>query len=88
MKKLLTFYEKDNSTVYFESVPQKLPADKKLAEGLVMGKMEEYKLEEVEPVLLILPDEGSSAPPARTLERSDSDIARELQQKLNQGLEL
>lgn len=90
MKKLLTLYEKDNSSVYFESVPQKLTADKKLAEGLVMGKLEEYKLVEVEPVLLILPDDdgASSGPPARTVERSDSDIARDLQKRLNEGLDI
>lgn len=90
MNKLLHSWEKDNSSVYFEAVPQQVPADKKLQEGLVMGKMDPYKLEDVEPVLLTLPDEGggsgsSSRPP---IERSDSDVARELQRRLNEGLDI
>jgi len=106
MNKLLHLWERDNSSVYFESVPQEVPADKKLQEGLVMGKMDEYKLEDVEPVLLQLPDEGGSsasappppppypgAPPSYedigappSLERTDSDLARELQRQFDQGL--
>lgn len=92
MNKLLHMWEKDNSAVYFESVPQQVPADKKLQEGLVMGKIEPYKLDEVEPVLLVLPDEGESSgggggnrPPP--VERSDSDLARELQKRLDAGLD-
>ena len=76
---LLRAWEKDNSSVYFESVPQQLPAGRKLQEGLQMKKKAEYKLEEAEPVLLELP-EGA-------LERSDSDLARELQERLNAGEE-
>lgn len=103
MNKLLHMWEKDNSAVYFESVPQKVPADKKLQEGLVMGKQDPYKLDEVEPVLLSLPDEaessggGSSQPPPPppyssisrppAVERSDSDLARELQQRLDAGMD-
>jgi BRO1-like domain len=92
MNKLLHSWEKDNSSVYFEHVPQQVPADKKLQEGLVMGKMEPYTLVEVEPVLLILPGEGgdgggaSRARPA--VARSDSDIARDLQRRLNEGLDI
>ncbi|CAB9531207.1 expressed unknown protein [Seminavis robusta] len=88
--KLLHSWEKDNSTVYFESVPQQVPVDKRLQDGLVMGKMEPYSLAEVEPVLLILPDDtgggGGSSRPA--MERSDSDIARDLQKRLNDGLDI
>ena len=74
---LLRAWEKDNSNVFFEAVPQSVPADKKLREGLQMKKKTEYKLEEAEPVLLVLPDGA--------LERSDSDLARELQERLNAG---
>lgn len=42
-----------------------------------MNKTQPYKLEEIEPVLFVLP-EGA-------LERSDSDLARELQERLNAG---
>lgn len=77
MALLLRTWERDNSSVYFESVPQHVPAGKKLQEGLQMKKKIEYKLEDVEPVLLELP-EGS-------LQRSDSDLARELQERLNAG---
>jgi hypothetical protein len=79
MALLLKTWEKDNSAVYFEKVPRSVPAEKKLAAGVQMKKMEKYKINEVEPVLLTLP-EG-------LLERSDSDLARELQEKLNAGLE-
>jgi hypothetical protein len=79
MGKLLHSWEKDNSSVYFESVPQKVSADKKLEKGLCMNKVEKYHFADVDPVLLSLPEDA--------LKRSDSDLARELQQKLNQGLE-
>ena len=91
MNNLLHSWEKDNSSVYFERVPQQAPADKILQEGLVMGKMEPYILAEVEPVLLILPDDGGggggmSARPS--MARSDSDIARDLQRRLDEGLDI
>ena len=74
---VLHHWEKDNSSVYFESVPQHVPAGKKLQEGIQMNKMTKYELEQVEPVLLYLP-EGA-------LQRTDSDLARELQERLNAG---
>jgi hypothetical protein len=77
MALLLRAWEKDNSQVYFESVPQHVPADKKLQEGHQMKKKAAYELEPAEPVLLVLP-EGA-------IERSDSDLARELQERLNAG---
>lgn len=79
MKLLLQVWEQDNNQVYFERVPQHVPAGKKLQEGLQMNKKEDFKLEEVEPLLLHLP-EGA-------LERSDSDLAKELQERLNAGEE-
>ena len=77
MNLLLHIWEKDNTAVFFESVPQHVPAGKKLQEGIQMNKKDSYEMEEVEPVLLFLP-EGA-------LERSDSDLARELQERLNAG---
>jgi hypothetical protein len=82
MSLVLQTWEKDNTSVYFEGVPQHVPAGKKLQEGIQMNKMEEYKLEDVEPVLLFMP-EGTP----NKLERSDSDLARELQAKFNLGQE-
>ena len=77
MALLLRSWEKDNSSVYFTGVPQKVPADKKLQEGIQMKRKTEYKLQEAEPHLLILPENA--------LKRSDSDLARELQARLNTG---
>lgn len=77
MALLLRSWEKDNSSVYFTGVPQKVPADKKLQEGIQMKRKTEYKLQEAEPYLLILPEHA--------LKRSDSDLARELQERLNTG---
>jgi BRO1-like domain len=77
MALLLRSWEKDNSSVYFTGVPQRVPADKKLREGIQMKRKTEYKLQEAEPYLLILPENA--------LKRSDSDLARELQERLNTG---
>jgi BRO1-like domain len=77
MALLLRAWEKDNSRVFFAKVPQRVPATSKLAEGHQMKKMAEFVLEEAEPVLLELPDGA--------LKRSDSDLARELQHRINLG---
>jgi len=82
MAKLLQSWEKDNNAVYFQAVPQHIPAGKKLQKGIQMNKTEQYALEEVEPVLLVLPDEAEQG-----LTRTDSDLARELQRRLNMGEE-
>ena len=79
MAHLLKTWEKDNSSVFFEAVPHVVPVDKKLKSGVQLGKSEKYKINDVEPVLLELPEDA--------LKRSDSDLARELQKKLNSGLE-
>ena len=76
---LLKTWETDNSAVYFEKVPQVVPADKKLEKGLQIGKVEKYTIADPEPVLLSLPEDA--------LKRSDSDLARELQEALNSGLQ-
>jgi hypothetical protein len=76
---VLRSWEKDNSYVFFQAVPQSVPAGHKLKEGLRMNKSTKYELEEAEPVLLKLPDVP--------LQRTDSDLARELHERLNAGEE-
>lgn len=82
MQTLLKTWELDNSKVYFESVPQIVPPESKLQEGLKMGKQEAYKLEEVEPLLLTLPDDGKND---HSTTQSDSEYARQLQEQMNRG---
>ncbi len=72
---LLREWEKDNSNVFFETVPRSVPSDKKLQRGVRLNKVDKYHFAEVDPVLLSLPENA--------LVRSDSDLARELQEKLN-----
>lgn len=79
MALLLQTWEKDNSSIYFEKVPQSVPADKKLEKGVQIGKAAKYHVADVEPLLLSLPEDA--------LKRSDSDLARELQERLNAGIE-
>ena len=76
---LLHEWEKDNNSIYYNAVPQHVPAGKRLSEGVKMNRMEAYKLEDPEPHLLVVP-EGE-------LQRSDSELARELQERLNTGHE-
>lgn len=76
MALLLRSWEKDNSSVYFESVPQRVPASEKIQEGIQMKKMAPFELKEAEPVLLALPKD-------KMMKRTDSDLARELQARLN-----
>jgi hypothetical protein len=80
MALLLQTWEKDNSSVYFEAVPRSVPADKKLEKGINIGKADKYRVKDADPVLLALPEDA--------LKRSDSDLARELQEKLNAGLDI
>lgn len=79
MALVLKTWEKDNSHVYFEKVPRSVPEDKKLEKGVRISRVEKFKISTVEPLLLKLPDSE--------LERSDSDLAKELQDRLNSGLE-
>ena len=72
---VLREWEKDNSNVFFDTVPRSVPSDKKLQRGVRLNKMDKYHFAEVDPVLLSLPENA--------LVRSDSDLARELQEKLN-----
>eukprot|EP00934_Nitzschia_sp_Nitz4_P007282 Nitzschia sp. Nitz4//scaffold2_size372955//27627//28986//NITZ4_000359-RA/size372955-snap-gene-0.61-mRNA-1//-1//CDS//3329546584//7272//frame0 len=76
--KLLRTWESDNSHVYFEPVPQVVPVDKKLVAGIQLNKEEQYTVQQdVAPLLLSLSEEA--------MKRSDSDLAKELQDKLNAG---
>lgn len=89
MGAVLREWEKDNSNVYFESVPRFVPTDKKLEKGVRLNKADKYHFADVDPVLLSMPDNNGkgAAPgyPSAPLERSDSDLARELQAKFNAG---
>jgi len=79
MGNVLCEWEKDNSNIFFEVVPRSVSTDKKLERGVRLNKLEKYTLADVDPFLLSMPEDA--------LERSDSDLARELQQKLNAGEE-
>lgn len=79
MNLLLKTWEKDNSTVYFEPVPQVVPADKRLEKGVQLNKEEKYRIQDVDPLLLSLSEDA--------MKRSDSDLARELQERLNSGID-
>jgi hypothetical protein len=59
MQAVLSAWEKDNSIIYFDKVPLKLPAEKTLAQGVHMMKPDPFELEMVEPVALILPGEDA-----------------------------
>jgi len=92
MTELLDSWESDNSTIYFEKVPNPIPENRKLAKGLHMMKPLTYELGDVDPLPLSIPSNDmpplSSAPPSyseaqQQIVRSDEDFARELQEKLN-----
>mmetsp|Transcript_42922 Transcript_42922/g.43516 ORF Transcript_42922/g.43516 Transcript_42922/m.43516 type:complete len:280 (-) Transcript_42922:82-921(-) len=100
---VMRVWEKDNSTVYFERVPTSVPQGKKLAAGVNLMKAVSYSLEDnIEPLPLSVPGKLPSAvspaglqsldppppPPYDALKKSDSDLARELQEKLNAGEDL
>jgi len=79
MGTVLREWEKDNSNIFFDTVPRSVPSDKKLEKGVRLNKVEKYHFADVDPLLLSLPENA--------LVRTDSDLARELQEKLNSGLE-
>jgi len=83
MQTLLTSWDNDNSKIYFDKVPLSVPEDKKLLAGLQMMKPEEYKLDDVEPIpLIVSADAGGPVipPPA---EESDHEMALRLQEQWN-----
>ena len=75
MTQLLKYYEHDNSSVYFERVPPKVPEEKKLQGSVKLTKCTPFSLAIVDPLPLSLPDGG--------IRRSDSDLARQLHAQLN-----
>jgi len=75
MTLLLKEWEKDNSSVYYENVPSRVPEDIHLTTALQLTKCKPYSLKDVEPLPLTMPKKG--------MQRSDSDLARELQRTLN-----
>jgi len=77
---LLHHWEKDNNSIYFTSVPKQVPTAKKLQQGHQMNKQTNFAVPDVDPVLFALPDGA--------LQRSDSDLARELSERLNVGHEV
>jgi len=78
LKKLLKYWEDDNSSVYFDRVPPKVTAQDKLQKGHFISKVSPFTMsdEGVDPLPLVLPNHGA-------LQRSDSDLARQLEKKLN-----
>jgi hypothetical protein len=89
---LLKTWEDDNTHVYFEGVPKSIPQDQKLLKGIQLSKVDPFQLETVDPLPLSIPDKTKEDPPpppysSVSHKRSDSDLARELQEKINAGLE-
>lgn len=94
MQSLLSSWEKDNSLVYFDKVPPSVPSNKAL-KPIQLQKIDEFKLEAREPLPFSIPgtktDALSPPPPSyddamnngNQRDRSDSDLARELHEKLN-----
>jgi hypothetical protein len=85
--RVLHSWDKDNSSVYFESIPSQIPLSKRLPSGMKMIKEPQpYVVEDPAILPLSIPPERPppTAPP-ETLQRSDSDLARELQARFNAG---
>lgn len=89
LQSLLLSWEKDNSLVYFDKVPPSVPSSKAL-KPILLQKIDEFKLEAREPLPFSIP--ALSPPPpsyedatnnGNQRDRSDSDLARELHEKLN-----
>ena len=91
----------DCEKVYFDKVPDSVPVGKRIKKGMQMVKFGEWEganKEGIEPVPLSVKGKGEeeekweNMPPTaprqseeKGMERSDSDLARELQAKLNAG---
>ena len=94
MQSLLSSWEKDNSLVYFDKVPPSVPSQKAL-QPIQLQKVEEFKLEARDPLPFSIPGTkhcaSSQSPPSyedasnigNFRDRSDSDLARELHERLN-----
>ena len=87
MGSLLREWEKDNSNVFFETVPRSVPTDKKLERGVRLNKVEKYHFADVDPVLLSMPENLVLVGTDSALVQTDSELARELQKKFDLGEE-
>ena len=76
---VLKHWEQDNTNCYFEKVPVKVPEEEKLLAGIQLNKIVTFQIDNVDPLPLSLPDAA--------LKRSDSDLARDLQNEMNQEFE-
>ena len=83
---VLKSWEDDNSNVYFEGVPKTIPKEEQFKQAIQLSKIDPFVVEAVDPLPLSIPEKKSPAK-LKPLQRSDSDLARELQRKLNAGLE-
>mmetsp|Transcript_23603 Transcript_23603/g.26916 ORF Transcript_23603/g.26916 Transcript_23603/m.26916 type:complete len:433 (+) Transcript_23603:63-1361(+) len=80
MDSVLFEWEKDNSKIYFETVPKTIPVEKKLDQGTLLMKPQEYKLEDVELLPLILPEDDAERLKNSKIE-SDAELAKKLQEQ-------
>lgn len=83
MNVLLQDWEKDNSKIYFEKVPKKIPVEKVLSQGTILMKIEEYTLDPVDPLPLVLPKDAKRMNARASEIASDEELARKLQEELN-----
>mmetsp|Transcript_2408 Transcript_2408/g.3399 ORF Transcript_2408/g.3399 Transcript_2408/m.3399 type:complete len:405 (+) Transcript_2408:84-1298(+) len=72
-------YSRDNSSVYFMAIPN--PGDLEIVSGVVMMQPTPF----APPDMPILPFESGDGLTSCELQHSDSELARELQEKLNAG---
>ena len=101
IRALTQAWESDNGSIYYSKVPTSVPEDRRVTKGARIIDETPFAFDDsnVEPVKLGEPDEKTAgrgnvrppptapptAPPPPPLQRSDSDLARELQSKLNAG---
>ena len=83
MNLLLQDWEKDNSKIYFEKVPMKIPVEKVLSQGTILMKIEEYTLDVPDPLPLVLPKDAKRMNARASEIASDEELARKLQEELN-----
>jgi len=62
IEQLLALYEGENNTIYFSTVPNTAMVLQQFEEGVLMGKMEDYIMETVDPLPLILPEPEVAVP--------------------------
>jgi len=95
---MIDAWRRDVETVYFDKEPNSVPEGKRVREGMHMVKFGDWeggRKDDIEPVPLSVKgeekeEEWEAMPPTapqeeKGRERTDSDLARELQAKLNAG---